>query len=39
LNGVKSLKNLPEKDYVIFANYIYDLEPLKMYHPAGMQIV
>jgi len=24
---------------VVFANYVYDVEPLKLHHPAGFQIV
>lgn len=37
---VMSIRELnPEKDYVVFANYVYDVEPLKINHPAGFQIV
>lgn len=28
-----------EKSFVVFANYIYDTDPLKINHPAGYQIV
>ena len=27
------------KDYCMFANYIYELSPLKKWHPAGYQII
>lgn len=36
---VKSVKELDQnKSYVIFANQIYDVEPLRNNHPAGFQI-
>ena len=34
---MKELENT--KDYCIFSNFIYDLAPLKMHHPAGYQIL
>ena len=38
--AITSLKELNQsKDYVVFANYIYDVEPLRIDHPAGFQIV
>ncbi len=38
--GIKSLSELDtSKDYVVFANYVYDTEELKLYHPAGYQII
>ena len=38
--GVKSLKELDqEKTYVVFANNVYDIQPLRYNHPAGYQIV
>ncbi len=37
---IKSLSELDtSKDYVVFANYVYDTEELKLYHPAGYQII
>lgn len=40
MQAIKSIKELdPEKSYVVFANFVYDAEPLKYHHPAGYQIV
>ena len=37
---VKSVKELDQnKSYVVFANNIYDIQPLRYNHPAGYQIV
>jgi hypothetical protein len=36
---VRSVKELnPDKTYIIFANNIYDIQPLRYNHPAGYQI-
>ena len=36
---VKSIQDLDQsKDYIVFANKIYDIEPLRYNHPAGYQI-
>ena len=38
--GIKSLKELdPNNGYVVFANNVYDIQPLRYNHPAGYQIV
>jgi hypothetical protein len=29
----------PDKDYCIFGNYIFDMNPVKRVHPAGYQIL
>jgi len=37
---IRSIKELDkDKDYVVFANYVYDVAPLRRHHPAGFQII
>ena len=40
LLSITSVKQLDsDKDYLIFANYVYDVAPLRLHHPAGFQII
>jgi len=36
---VSSLMLLPQSDYVIFGNQIYDAAPLKYDHPGGYEVI
>ena len=37
---IRSVKSLdPNIPYVTFSNLVYNAEPLKMFHPAGYQVV
>ena len=38
--SIQSIKELDhDRDYVVFANYVYDVAPLRRHHPAGFQII
>ena len=40
IREVNSLKDMdPGRNYVIYANRIYDIEPLRRFHPGGYQII
>ena len=37
---VRSIKDLDtNRNYVVFENYVYDVQPLRRHHPAGFQII
>jgi hypothetical protein len=40
VRSVQSIQDLDEsKSYVVFANYAYDMAPLKFLHPGGFQVI
>ncbi len=40
VRSVQSIKELDQsKSYVVFANYAYDMAPLKFLHPGGFQVI
>lgn len=40
LRSIKSVRELDtDRSYVVFANYVYDVAPLRRHHPAGFQVI
>jgi cytochrome b involved in lipid metabolism len=32
-------KSVDQNNYIIFSNYVYDVSPLRYFHPCGYQII